>query len=302
MGNLLKEFLEHHPGRDFERDGLRFHYLDEGKGEPVVMLHGNPTWSFHYRVLVEALRPDYRVIVPDHIGCGRSDKPGDDRYEYTLDSRVRDLEALLGHLRIGAGSTLVLHDWGGMIGMTYAARHPERVARLVILNTAAFHQPTSKPIPWQLRLARSKPLGDWLVRGLNGFARGTLEVGCKRKRMPSAVRAAYLAPYDSWANRIAVHRFVQDIPLRSGDRSYDLVSFTQAHLGLFSNTPMLIGWGMRDFVFDRAMLAEWQRRFPRAEVHRFPDAGHLVLEDEGERLVPLVQGFLATHPVSRRVG
>src|SRR6516165_1806772 len=162
MGNLLKEFLEHHPGRDFDRDGLRFHYLDEGKGEPVVMLHGNPTWSFHYRVLVEALRPDYRVIVPDHIGCGRSDKPGDDRYEYTLDSRVRDLEALLGHLRIGAGSTLVLHDWGGMIGMTYAARHPERVARLMILNTAAFHQPTSKPIPWQLRLARSKPLGDWL--------------------------------------------------------------------------------------------------------------------------------------------
>jgi haloalkane dehalogenase len=215
---------------------------------------------------------------------------------------VRDLEALLGELRLGAALTLVMHDWGGMIGMTFAARHPERIARLIVLNTAAFHLPPSKPLPWQLRLARMRPLGEWLVRGLNGFVRGTLSVACKKKRLSVPIRAAYLAPYDSWANRIAVYRFVEDIPLRPGDRSYDLVTFTQAHLGLFSNRPMLIGWGMRDFVFDRTMLAEWQQRFPRAEVHRFADAGHFVLEDEAERLVPLVQGFLATHPATRRVG
>ena len=87
-----------HPGRDFDRDGLRLHYLDEGEGEPVVMVHGNPTWSFYYRKLVEALTGSYRTIVPDHIGCGLSDKPGDDRYAYTLESRVDDLEALLDHL------------------------------------------------------------------------------------------------------------------------------------------------------------------------------------------------------------
>src|SRR5512137_1165151 len=116
-------------GHYLDLDGLRLHYLDEGSGEPVVMLHGNPTWSFYYRNLVLALRDKYRCIVPDHIGCGMSDKPGDDRYDYTLQSRVDDLEALLDSLGVTNGITLVVHDWGGMIGMAYATRHPERIKR-----------------------------------------------------------------------------------------------------------------------------------------------------------------------------
>src|ERR1700730_9125742 len=131
------------PGRDFARDGLRLHYLDEGSGEPVVMVHGNPTWSFYYRNLVEALSGQYRTIALDQIGCGLSDKADDSKYSYTLESRVADLEALLDHLEVDREITLVVHDWGGMIGMTYAARHPERIARLVILNTAAFPLPPS---------------------------------------------------------------------------------------------------------------------------------------------------------------
>src|SRR5262249_5861346 len=122
-------------GQYFLLDGLRYHYLDEGGGEPVVMLHGNPTWSFYYRNLVRALRPTHRVIVPDHIGCGLSDTPDDTCYDYTLASRVADLEALLDHLGLTENLTLVLHDWGGMIGMAFASRHPERIARLVLLNT-----------------------------------------------------------------------------------------------------------------------------------------------------------------------
>ena len=124
-----------------------------------------------------------------------------------------------------------------------------------------------------------------MVRGLNAFARGTAAIGCKQTRMSREVRDAYLSPYDSWENRIAVHRFVQDIPLRPGDRSYDAVSFMEDRLGLFADTPMLIGWGMRDFVFDRYFLAEWERRFPITEVHRFPLSGHYLLEDEADRLV-----------------
>ena len=137
----LDAFLAAHPGRDLDRSGLNLHYLDEGQGEPVVMVHGNPTWSFYYRRLVERLSPAYRTVVPDHIGCGYSDKPDDARYAYTLASRVDDLEALLDDLGIDRNVTLVMHDWGGMIGMTYAARHPERIARLVVMNTAAFHMP-----------------------------------------------------------------------------------------------------------------------------------------------------------------
>ena len=258
MADGYAEFVARHPGRDLQvGDGLNYHYLDEGEGEPVVMLHGNPSWSFYYRKLVEALTPaGYRAIVPDHIGCGRSDKPGDDRYAYTLASRVRDLETLLDRLGLDAGLTLVMHDWGGGVGSAFAARHPERIARLVVLNTAGFHLPKSKPFPWLLRLGRNGPVGALLIRGLNAFCRGTAAIGCKRTTMPDEVRRAYLAPYDSWRNRIAVHRFVQDIPLRPGDPSYDLITEAQDGLSRLADVPVWIGWGLRDFVFDRHFLAE----------------------------------------------
>lgn len=285
-------FLTAHPGRDLDRDGLKLHYLDEGQGEPVVMVHGNPTWSFHFRRLVEALVPRFRTIVPDHIGCGLSDKPDDARYGYTLASRVDDLEALLDHLGVDRNITLVVHDWGGMIGLTYAARHPERIARLVVMNTAAFHMPRAKSFPWALWTCRDTPAGAWLVRGLNAFVRGTAWIGCTRERLPRAVRDAYAAPYDSWDHRIAIHRFVQDIPLRPGDRSYDLVTWVESRLECLASVPILIAWGMRDFVFDKPFLDEWIRRFPNAQVHRFDRAGHYLLEDEVKALIPLIEPFL----------
>ena len=303
MSDALAEFLAKHPGHNLDLGkGVFYHYLDEGAGEPVVMVHGNPSWSFYYRKLVEALSPDYRVIVPDHIGCGMSSKPGDGRYDYTLETRVRDLEMLLEHLEIDRGITLVLHDWGGAIGMGFAAKYPEKIARLIILNTAAFHLPKTKSFPWLLWLCRDTPLSAWLVRGLNLFCKGTAAIGCKHHQMSRGVRHAYLAPYNSWSDRIAIHRFVQDIPLRAGDRSYSLVTFMQERLSLFAETPALIAWGLKDFVFDRHFLAEWERYLPKAEVLRFPHSGHYLLEDESEVILPKVRTFLAENPVLRTVG
>jgi haloalkane dehalogenase len=284
-------------GKYLELQGLRYHYLDEGSGEPVVMLHGNPTWSFYYRELVRGLRDEYRTVVPDHIGCGLSDKPGDDRYEYTLKQRVLDLEELLDHLGLRENLTLVLHDWGGMIGMAYAHHRPERVKRMVVLNTAGFRMPAGKRLPRSLWLFRNTPLGPLLIRGLNAFCRGAARY-CARRPLTGPARDGYLAPYDSWRNRIAVLRFVQDIPLAPGDRSYELVRQVDEGLSRFRHTPMLICWGERDFVFDLDFLAEWQRRFPEAEVHRFPDAGHYVLEDAAAEIVPLVRDFLKRLPLA----
>src|SRR6516165_91136 len=136
----------------FDSNGLRLHYLDEGRGDPIVMLHGNPTWSFYFRNLVLALRGRHHCIVPDHIGCGLSDKPTAEQYDFSLKSRIDDLEQLLEHLNLRDNVTLVLHDWGGMIGMGYAVRHPERIRRLIVLNTAAFHKPAAKRLPWGLWL------------------------------------------------------------------------------------------------------------------------------------------------------
>jgi len=274
-------------------DGLRYHYLDEGSGEPVVAVHGNPTWSFYYRNLVAALRDDYRVVVPDHMGCGFSDKPGDDEYEYSLEQRIADFSTLMDDLGLH-DINLVVHDWGGMIGFAWAVRNPSRVKRLVILNTAAFHLPKSKPFPWQLWMVRDTPFGSLMVRGLNAFSRGASHVACTRKKLSKEVRDAYCAPYDSWNDRIATLRFVQDIPLKPGDRGYDIVTDTAARLDVFSDRPVMICWGEKDFVFDRHFLEEWERVYPHAEIHRFPDCGHYILEDASEEIIPLISKFLAS--------
>ena len=284
----------------FDLDPLRLHYLDEGPtdAEPLVMLHGNPTWSFYYRNVVLALRGRYRCVVPDHIGMGLSDKPPDVRYPYTLSRRVDDLERLLKHLHLTDRVTLVLHDWGGMIGMAWAMRHAAAVRRLVILNTAAFPLPAGKSLPWSLRLCRLPLLGPLLVRGGNAFARAAARRCVTGAALPREVRSAYLAPYGSWAHRIAVRRFVQDIPLTPADVSYELVEQVAASLEQFRDVPMLICWGARDFVFDDDFLAQWSQRFPKAQTHRFADAGHYVLEDAGDRIIPLIEAFLDTHPCS----
>lgn len=278
-------------------NGLQYHYLDEGNGDPVVMVHGNPSWSFYYRDLAKSLREHCRVIVPDHIGCGLSDKPGDDTYSYTLKQRVDDLESLLDQLEVRSRITLVVHDWGGMIGMAYASRHPERIARLVILNTAAFHLPAGKSFPLALRICRDTAFGAFLVQQLNMFALLAARVGCKRNPMPPAIRGAYCAPYDTPANRIATLRFVQDIPLKPEDPGYALISEIESGLERFATLPMMICWGLKDFVFDAHFFNEWQRRFPHAEVHAFADCGHYILEDAKDEVIPLIAQFLAAHPL-----
>lgn len=275
-----------------DRNGVKLHYVDEGEGEPVVMLHGNPTWSFFYRKLILALRDRYRVVAPDHIGCGLSDKPADDAYDYTWRSRVDDVEALLDRLGLKKGVTLVLHDWGGAIGLAYALRHIKSVKRLVLLNTAAFRPPEGKPLPWELKLCRARVLGPLLVRGFNAFCRGAV-LRAPRGGLSPEVRRAYLAPYDSWGNRRAVLRFVQDIPTDSTHKAYGLLCEVEQGLKRLADLPILILWGGKDFVFDQDFFHEWRRRWPKAQARFFPQAGHYILEDAGEAVVLWVSDFLA---------
>src|SRR5262249_84637 len=204
------------------------------------------------------------------------------------------------HLGVTENVTLILHDWGGVIGMGYAARHPHRVRRLVLLNTGAFHMPKAKRFPWALWLARNTRLGAWLILKTTPFCRVAARICTKRSRLPDDVRAGLLAPYDSPANRIAILRFVQSIPLRPGDPGYDVVSETENALAQFRDRPMVICWGMQDFVFDRHFLDEWIRRFPEAELLRFPDCGHYILEDATTEVIDAVKRFLSTHPLCEK--
>lgn len=295
------------PQRFQVRPGIAVSYLDEGpRDAPVVlMLHGNPSWSFYWRHLVLGLRDGYRCIVPDHVGMGLSDRPDDaadaqPRYDYTLQSRIEDVDALLRHLGIDGPLTLAVHDWGGMIGFGWALDNWGRVQRLVITNTAAFPLPAVKPMPWQLRMGRDSRLGGWLIRRFNLFARGAARLGTER-RLPADVRRAYSSVYDGWHQAIATLRFMQDIPLREGDRAWPLLKRAEAALPGYADVPALIAWGLRDFVFDRHFLRGFRQALPQAEVHAFEDANHYVLEDKHEQLVPMIRQFLDRHPLDRDV-
>lgn len=273
----------------------KMHYLDEGEGPALLALHGNPTWSFYYRDLVKKMRGQFRCIVPDHIGCGFSDKPLDKDYSYHLEQRVKDVESLVSSLGLRE-ITLVLHDWGGMIGLALATRNPGLIKRIVLMNTSGFPLPKSKGFPLALTLSRAPIIGSLLIRGLNAFALSASWIGCKKNPLSPALRRAYRAPYSDWASRRAVHRFVQDIPLGPQDPSWELVNFVSQNLDLLRDKPIQIIWGELDFIFDRHFLAEWRRRIPEAEIHSYKDAGHYILEDLGEEALALIQSFV-TRPL-----
>ncbi|MCZ6596237.1 MAG: alpha/beta fold hydrolase [Planctomycetota bacterium] len=278
--------------RFVDQDGVRQHYVDEGPrdGEPLLMLHGNPTWSFCFRKLVQAFSGEHRVVAPDHVGCGLSDKPSG--YPYSLQRHVANLEHLVAELGLER-ITLVLHDWGGAIGMGFARRHPELVSRLVILNTAAF---LARDIPLRISICRLPFFGPLAVRGLNAFVRAATFMAVA-KPLPAEVKRGYLLPYDSYGNRAAVLAFVRDIPLAPDHPSYAELEAIDAALERFARLPTCIVWGERDWCFTPAFRAEWERRFPHAESHPIADAAHFVFEDAPDELIAHVRAFLARHPL-----
>ncbi|MGE4561024.1 MAG: alpha/beta fold hydrolase [Desulfobulbus sp.] len=271
--------------RFVEIGGHRLAYLDQGQGLPVVMVHGNPSWSYLYRNLVSHLQGRYRCIVPDHLGCGFSDKPRN--APYRLRNHLENLERLLDHLAIER-CVLVVHDWGGAIGMGWAGKHPQRVAGVVVLNTAAFR---AQRMPLRIAVCRWPLLGELIVRGLNGFAGAAIFMAVSKRMRPEVARG-FLAPYDSWHSRVAIHRFVQDIPMHPEHPSWPTLVAVEEGLAQLDRVPMMLCWGGRDFCFNDWFYREWQRRFPEAEAHYFKDAGHYVLEDAFEEIAPLVDQFL----------
>lgn len=279
--------------RFFDLRGLKYHALDEGTGEPLLCVHGNPTWSFAWRNIVREFSPRYRVLAVDHIGCGFSDKPA--VYAYTLAQHIDNLcEFIVA--RDLRQITLLAHDWGGAIGMGAAARLPARFARFVLFNTAAFRSPR---IPLRIALCRWPWLGTLALRGFNLFSRAALRMAVTNPTgITAAIRQGYLAPYDSWANRIAVDRFVKDIPLSPAHPSYATLEQVEAGLAQFTDRPMLLVWGMQDWCFAPPFLEEFQRRFPTAETLSLPQAGHYVFEDAPREIHARLHQFLEEHPLS----
>jgi len=270
----------------------RLHYLDEGRGDqPIVCVHGNPTWSFYYRAIVKQFRSSQRVIAVDHIGCGLSDKP--EKYPYTLATHISNLQLLWQTLDLRR-ITLVVHDWGGAIGLGAAVAEPQRIERIVILNTAAFPPPY---IPWRIAACRWPLIGPFAVRGLNLFCRAALKMAIHRKKRLSAITASgLLAPYNNWSNRVAISRFVQDIPTSPADPTWNVLEHIEKNLSKLSEVPVMMIWGMQDWCFRPECLERLNRSFPQAEVIRLADVGHYVMEDAPEDVLQHLSSFLSRHP------
>jgi len=261
---------------DLDGIGRTWHVLDNGVAEPSVTLlcvHGNPTWSYLWRDLLAAAPDDVRVVAVDQLDMVYSERTGTVR---RLAQRIDDLDAVVDALDIDGPVVTVAHDWGGPISLGWAERHTDRVAGIVLMNTAV-HQPEGSPAPRLIRLVRTPGLLDTICVRTPGFVRGTMTIG--RPRPAPDVRAAYEAPYRTPERRRAIAAFVEDIPLDDDHPSQTTLDTVAARLDLLRDVPSLLLWGPSDPVFSDLYLQDLTRRLPDADVHRFEGASHLTPED-----------------------
>ena len=261
----------------FEINGIRMHYIDQGSDDTsddtIVMLHGNPTWSYYYRNLIKELSKTNRIIAPDHIGMGLSDKP--QNIDYSLSFHIDNLEKLIEHLNL-KDITLIVHDWGGAIGFGYTVNNHHNVKKIVVLNSSAFFD---KRVPWRIKVCRNFA-GSCLVRCFNLFAIAATRMATYTK-LPKEVRAKYLEPYDTYENRIGIYTFLRDIPIEKEHRTRQLLDSIESKLTEIKS-EVLILWGARDFCFTT----------------HFMSAGNHFSQMQGQNYLKMpVTTYLKTHPM-----
>lgn len=292
--DLARPFRELYPFPPafVRQPGGWMHVLDQGArtAPPLLCVHGNPSWSLLYRHLARDWAATYRVLAPDHLGCGLSDQPAD--WGYRLADHVANLERLVLEEDLRR-ITLVVHDWGGPIGLSVALRHPERFARLVVTNTSAF---PSRHLPRRIALCRGPLLGRALVEGCNGFARAATRMAVARP-MSRELRRAYVAPYAAPRSARATWRFVDDIPMDAAHPSWPALARLASGLPALAHLPTLLLWGDRDWCFSPAYREEFARRLPHARVRALPDAAHYLFEDRPDAVRPALEEFFEDHPL-----
>lgn len=274
--------------------GFEMHFVDEGRGDPIVFVHGDPTWGYLYRTFIPTLSQHSRCIVPDHMGMGKSGTPRD-LYPYRLRHHIANLEALMLRLELH-NMTLVLHDWGGPVGLGFATRHPERIKRLVLMNTWAFAPWPGGPFPRLIELIRSER-GEKFVLEKNGYLEpALLGTTYRPENLTKTVMSAYRAPFPTPESRLALLCWSRDIPVGAADPSYSEMKRIEQGLGHFTKTPTLLMWGMRDPVLPASVLRLWQAIYPHATTREIEDASHFVQEDAPERTVRWIEEFLEANP------
>ncbi|TVP95256.1 MAG: alpha/beta fold hydrolase [Planctomycetaceae bacterium] len=297
-------------GADLEIDGWRYHYVDSEqenaspvgpRGEnpalqtedswsrPVILcVHGNPTWSFYWRRVIERFGSEHRVIAVDHLGCGLSDKPSRRDAAYTLEAHRDRLLVLIDRLGLDR-IVLLAHDWGGAIGLAAAVERVDRMAGVVLLNTAAFPPPY---VPWRIAACRLPVLGTAAMRGLNLFARAAITMAMDKSDLSAEAAAGLLAPYANWHDRVGIDSFVRDIPMTRSHPTYEVLRQLEADLPKLAGVRRCLIWGMKDWCFRPECLERLLRHWPDADAVRIADAGHYVMEDDPTQVLEVIAQFL----------
>jgi len=260
----------------------------------VSLVHGDPTWGYLYRQFIRPLSEDNRCVVPDHMGMGKSDVPKLP-YPYRLQHHINNFESLLLSLRL-TDITLVLHDWGGPVGLGFAIRHPKLIKRLVLMNTWAFARWPGGPFPRLLEIVRSKR-GENFVLKRNRYVRNAiLGTTYNKHKISEIVLDAYLAPYATPESRLALLCWSRDIPVIESDPSYSEMKQIEKELAQFNKLPILLIWGMQDPVLPPSVLRLWQNVFPEAFVYEINHASHFLQEDAPEIVTNCVKDFIIRNP------
>jgi len=266
-------------GRFQDIQGCRVHYLDEGTGPVLLLLHGNPTWSFLYRDIIKGLRDRYRCIVPDYPGFGLSTAPPE--YGYTPEEHARIIEQLILDLDLN-DTTLMVQDWGGPIGLGVAGLHPDRFRALVIGNTWAWRVNGDPHFEMFSRIFGGLP-GRFMIPRFNAFVNLLIPAGVKRKKLPPEIMAAYRGPFKTRESRWPTFVFPRSI-LHS--RNY--LEQVKNGLSRLKELPVLILWGDRDIAFREKERIRFEKLFPNHRTVILRGAGHYIQEDAADEIVQAI--------------
>lgn len=278
----LSDELFPYESRFLELNGCRLHYVDEGEGSVMLMLHGNPTWSFLYRHLIARLRGRFRCISLDYPGFGLSTAAPD--YGFLPAEHARVVESFVDALDL-TGATLFVQDWGGPIGLRVAAGDAGRYRALVIANTWAWPVDGIAHFEWFSRLLGG-PLGALLIGRFNLFVNLLLPAGCKRGKLPAEVMAHYRRPFPTPASRRPTRVLPREIINSSA-----FLAQVEAGLARLAHLPTLIVWGDRDFAFRSQERRRFESAFPHHTTRLLRGAGHLVQEDAPDEIVQAIEDW-----------
>ena len=261
------------------------HYLDEGEGPLLLLYHGNPTWSFHYRAVIKGLRAEFRCVAFDYPGMGLSTAgPG---YGFRAHEHADVTEQFLEQLGLDQ-ITAMVHDWGGPIGLAVATRQPERHRALIVANTWGWRADTLQTKVKHRFFSGlwGGPLGRFATRRFNLFARAVLPAGHKRRRLASAELAQYLGPFPDAASRAPCIVLPREIV---GARI--LLQEVESGLSRLAGHPALILWADRDFAFGKRDLARWQRTLPLQCTRILEGAGHFLQDDAPDEVCAAIRAW-----------